>query len=154
MKRKVIVYLLCFFLSCMLQDRTLEKNAFDIEGTWVLYDGGCVAPEVLHFCRNASGTSYDLVDYCDEVWLNGNPLTFDMVKNPNAFTWEILEQKDTACDQYKYTLLIEYQNNYETIVYNLDYESQYEGLDFEGISLKSFNSGGGWIKITTIGFGE
>ena len=117
-----ILYLLCFFLFCTPQQgSTLEKKAFDIEGTWVLYAGGCVAPEVLHFCRDGSGTAYDLVDDCDEVWLNGDPLSLDMVENPNNFIWRIVGQEDDVCESAPKMLLIEYQNNNKTMIYELDY---------------------------------
>lgn len=69
--------------------------ADQIIGSWVMYEGGNVAPEVLSFFANGSGYSYMLSEEFVETDQPPIHIASSFLSTPLSFTWNI--QTDVLC---------------------------------------------------------
>lgn len=108
-------------------------------GTWVLYAGGQVAPEVLIFQEDGKGRAFDLpVDY-EEVWLDGQPIPPQYLQEAREFTWQLQEEG-------KMELFFSSSFPQEYII---TFEENMDGTGLPGFSLQlEDGSGGGWVKAS------
>ena len=63
--------------------------ADQIIGSWVMYEGGNVAPEVLSFFANGSGYSYMLSEEFVETDQPPIHIASSFLSTPLSFTWNI-----------------------------------------------------------------
>ena len=89
--------------------------ADQIIGSWVMYEGGNVAPEVLSFFANGSGYSYMLSEEFVETDQPPIHIASSFLSTPLSFTWNI--QTDVLCVMFEdgtdmqYSLSIESDSN-------------------------------------------
>ena len=60
-----------------------------LAGTWMLYEGGYVAPEVLTFNANGSGVAYDLSDAYQNHGMTDVHIPRSCLENAERFQWSI-----------------------------------------------------------------
>lgn len=60
-----------------------------LAGTWMLYEGGYVAPEVLTFNANGSGVAYDLSDAYQDHGMTDVHIPRSCLEHAEIFQWSI-----------------------------------------------------------------
>ncbi len=108
-------------------------------GTWVLYAGGQVAPEVLQFRKTGVGTASALPEDSQEEWLKGGKLDESRLADKTPFAWRMTKEEDAYC------LVLNMKG--ETRFLFL-YEENMENTGLPGFTLQTENGSGGWVKAS------
>lgn len=153
----MIRQLICilFSLLCCTSDLDIPSDIpnhhfYDCKliGTWVIYDGGNVAPDVLQFDADGLGIAFHLPADYDETWLDGGALDETLLTKPNLFFWK-LEMHDEQ-NGTLHLQLQNYRNREETLEYSIVFEEDMERTSLPGFCLSIENGGGGWLKVSTV----
>lgn len=127
---------LTMILACCLVPGRIKPPM----GTWILYAGGSMTCDVLHFDDDGTGEGFRLDRECEEVWLQGLPVPDEALTEERAFQWRLTgedaERLELAfADGGKQTFTVEYLENLE-------------GTGLPGLSLTNDIGGGGWIRAS------
>lgn len=132
----VIILLLCtaLCLFCVLH----VSHTDTVVGTWMLYEGANVAPDVLLIKENGSGVAYSLSYEGISNETVGITIKQKQLSNEHPFNWSFSQ----------HILQIEYADEGERICrYEVGFE-QMLGTTF--MSLIAENASGGWIPATIV----
>lgn len=138
MKRSILIVcavLILFGLSS-LSYATISQDT-DITGTWLLYSGGNVAPDILQFYSDGTGITANLSDYTyyDETYISSN-----MLQDFQKVNWYI-----STDDSYKMVLSIAYAEKVKEYQLSFEYNI-YPNHPFL-LCLCTSDAGGGWIPV-------
>lgn len=110
-----------------------------LTGSWVIYEGGYVAPEVLIFQEDGKGRAFDLPEDYEEVWLDGQPIPSQYLREALEFSWLMQEEG-------KMELFFSSSFPQE---YMITFEENMDGTGLPGFSLQlEDGSSGGWVKAS------
>ena len=117
----------------------IQANPYadQIIGSWVMYEGGNVAPEVLSFFANGSGYSYMLSEDFVETEQLPIHIASSFLNTPLSFTWNI--QKNVLCVMFE---------DGKDMQYKLSIESDSNKWTF--LSLQYDIGSGGWVPALII----
>ena len=108
-----------------------------IVGSWVMYEGGNVAPEVLSFFADGSGRSYMLSEDFTEADQPPFRIAYHYLSDPRSFMWDIQEQE----------LCIIFEDGAD-MQYILSIESGSNG--WHVLSLQYDIGSGGWVSAQIV----
>ena len=138
MKKCVLmVCVITILIGVSSRSHACTSKDIDITGTWLLYSGGNVAPDVLQFYSDGTGITATLLDYVcyDEKYISSN-----MLQNYQKVNWRL-----TTDDSHNMVLSIagaEEVNEYQLLFeYNV-----YPNHPFL-LCLRIWDAGGGWIPV-------
>ena len=126
--------LLC--LCIMLVPQSPAENP--LPGSWVIYEGGQVAPDILVFHEDGKGQAFDLPRDYEEVWLDGQPIPPQYLQEAREFTWQLQ-------DEGKIKLFFSSSSRQE---YRITFEENMDGTGLPGFSLQLEDGSGGWVKAS------
>lgn len=135
------IILLLFSISLNDQNGFSYKN--QLVGSWVIYSGGVLAPELLIFSADGSGSAYSFIDDYEETWLTDTAFDPSIIDDKMKYSWHVEPQSDYS-DLFNLTITYENGTNQ---VYQARIENSFEGTDYLGLTLFAYNSGASWIKI-------
>ncbi len=124
-----------------------------LEGTWVLYEGGQPAPDVITFMPDGSGKCYELSDeLLGSSWVWSGIIDSEFLLNPQEIKWEasdIVYDRFSENDIISMSITIQTEN--ESKRYEALFEYDLSGTGRLGMTLELDNgTGGGWIKIDQV----
>ncbi|MBQ4639054.1 MAG: hypothetical protein IJB69_00885 [Clostridia bacterium] len=132
-----VIRALLLWLCIMLVPQSPAENP--LPGSWVIYEGGQVAPDILVFHEDGKGRAYDLPREYAEVWLDGQPIPPQYLQEAREFTWQLQ-------DEGKIELFFSSSSRQE---YRITFEENMDGTGLPGFSLQlEDGSGGGWVKAS------
>lgn len=132
-----VIRALLLWLCTMLALQTPPEHL--LTGSWVIYAGGYVAPEVLIFHEDGKGRAYDLPEDYEEVWLDGQPIPPQYLQEAREFTWQLQEEG-------KMELFFSSSFPQE---YMITFEANMDGTGLPGFTLQLEGGyGGGWVKVS------
>lgn len=114
-------------------------------GTWIIYAGGNVAPDVLRFENGGVGTAFKLPPQYDEAWLDGGGLDEDILTEIDRFHWAL-----ERIDEEQGILQITFQtwhNEMEYLNYQIFFIEDMDNTSLPGFELCIGESGGAWLKV-------
>lgn len=144
-----IVIVLCFFPL----NTDIRESISILEGTWVLYEGGQPAPDVMTFMSNGTGMCYELSDQLsDSSWVRSGLVESEFLLNPQPIIWEASEiAHNYSKGNDMITMMITIQIGQTIKKFKAILEPNLAGTGRYGLYLISNNNTeGGWIKIEKI----
>ena len=135
------IILLLFNISLDTNNEISYHN--QLIGSWVIYAGGVLAPELLVFSNDGSGNAYSFIDDYEETWLTDAAFDPSIIDDKMKYSWHVEPQSDHS-DLFNLTITYENGTNQ---VYQARIENSFEGTDYLGLTLFAYNSGTSWIKI-------
>ena len=121
----VVVLTVCWVLN------NGKQNTDDLIGTWLLYEGGYVAPEVLTFNEDGTGVAYALSDAYQDNSMTDVQLPQNYLEYAQTFRW--------GADSGMLTLAYE---DGETDSYEMSF---YTMADVRMLDLRDGIFGGGYV---------
>ncbi len=134
----VLIAALLFIFWPEAPSQYMEK----IVGTWLIYEGGNVAPDVLSFCDDGTGQAYTLNESYPDTNQAPAYMTEAFLMDPCSFSWNI--QKGDDSQQY---LTLAFENG-ENERFRVTIGPESNGWTF--LSLYDGEFGGGWIPAQII----
>ena len=83
----ITVIVLAFFLIAGFACWRSMRPSVPLVGTWMLYEGGYVAPEVLTFHADGSGTAYGLSDAYQDNRMTDVQIPQSCLEHAESFRW-------------------------------------------------------------------
>ena len=143
--------LLSVLLAIVLFGNALaEQSSSSLEGAWVLYEGGDVAPEVIVFMSGGHGLCYKLIDsYISDSWVWEHHIKNEYLTSPKEFSWTIESiEKNPSCIVC-FSLIIQIDELVQE--YDAEFIPDMSGTGLDGMVLTVENgAGGGWLKVDFI----
>ena len=137
MSRPTVLQALLLCLCILLIPQSPPEHL--LTGSWVIYEGGYVAPEVLIFQEDGKGRAFDLPEDYEEVWLDGQPIPPQYLQEAREFTWKL--QKEGKMELF-------FSSSFPQ-EYMITFEENMDGTGLPGFSLQlEDGSGGGWVKAS------
>lgn len=137
MSRPTVLQALLLCLCILLVPQSPQEHP--LTGSWVIYAGGYVAPEVLIFQEDGKGRAYDLPEDYEEVWLDGQSIPSQYLQEAREFTWQLQEEG-------KMELFFSSSFPQE---YMITFEENMDGTGLPGFTLQLEGGyGGGWVKAS------
>ena len=130
----------------------MEWPGIELTGTWVIYDGGAVAPEVLQFHEGGTGIAFHLADDYEEVWLDGQAPDERWFMDPDPFRWTLDMQSE-----YQGMLCLGFESHLRhegMLEYPIYFEANMDGTALPGFALSQGIGGGGWVKVPDASQGD
>ena len=126
----VVVLTVCWVLN------NGNQNTDDLIGTWLLYEGGYVAPEVLTFNEDGTGVAYTLSDAYQDNSMTDVQLPQNYLEHAQVFRW--------SADNGMLTLAYE---DGETDSYEMSF---YTMADVRLLDLRIGMFGGGYVPAEVV----
>lgn len=141
MKNRRIIAFAAIVLSGVaifaLHHLKVTPYAKQIVGSWVMYEGGNVAPEILSFFADGSGQSYMLSEDFTEADQPPFRIAYHDLSNPRSFMWDIQAQE----------LCIIFEDGVD-MQYILSIESGSNGWNV--LTLQYDIGSGGWVSAQIV----
>ena len=134
--------IMLLLLNLCVNNQNGISDEHQLVGSWAIYAGGTLAPELMVFSSDGSGKGYGFTDDYEETWLNQEAFDPSFIDEKLAFSWQAEPQNETEL----FVLTIYYENGTNE-TYQAMIESNVDGTNFLGLSLFAYDSGATWIKI-------
>ena len=112
------------------------KEDIDISGTWLLYSGGKVAPDIIQLYPDGTGVTADLTD---EIYYDETYIFLYMMNNYQEIEWCL--SVDDSKNLFLYLVSTGDANKYEL---SFEYNMLNQPLI---LCLSICDAGGGWIPV-------
>lgn len=141
MKRKTLVAIAAAVAAVVLLTVCLvlnngKQNTDDLIGTWLLYEGGYVAPEVLTFNEDGTGVAYALSDMYQDNSMTNVQIPRSCLDHAEDFRWSVESS----------TLTFIYTDG-DSKSYKMSF---YTMTDVRMLSLNDGSGGGGYVPAEIV----